>query len=156
MPHHGVSLILIMLLGIIWSAPGTHAHKGAKGVVKQRMDGMKAMGAELKALGLIASGRAPYDGAKLKDAARVIKQQAAQLPKAFPKGSMQHPSQSLPVIWQRWAEFEALFRSLGDHAAALERARQHPQASATTMKPIIRQMTRNCSSCHKLFRRPKQ
>jgi cytochrome c556 len=99
------------------------AHSGATGVVKERMDAMKAMGDAVKQIKPMMSGEAPYDSQTVRDAARVIDSHAGSaMTEKFPEGSTEAPSEALPVIWEEWSRFETLARQLSEAARGLEMA----------------------------------
>ncbi len=156
MPHDSRILFLIIAL-IAGGIPTTAwAHKGATGIVKERMDDMEVLAAEMKVLGQMASGRMKYDADRVKDAARKIGSHAVALPAKFPDGSDGHPSQSTPEVWSRRAEFDRLFKELAGYAAALEQAAAGGASSRAAADRIIGDISRNCGACHKVYRMRKK
>jgi len=111
------------LFFIIAAYPTVSAHTGATGVVKERMDLMKALGDAMKQLNAMFANEAPYDAEKVKLAAGVIEKHAGdQMTRLFPEGPVEHPSEALPVIWKSWAEFEDWADQLRTYAVALAAA----------------------------------
>ncbi len=107
------------------------AHKGAKGVVKKRMDVMKSIGDNMKAMKKMFGGETPYDAKKVKQGAVFIKNHAGKsLTKLFPKGSLQKPTEATNRIWEEWAGFEANAMRLQAYAGALEVAARQPSDAA--------------------------
>jgi cytochrome c556 len=107
-------------------AAGAWAHSGAMGVVKERMDAMKAMGDAVKRIKPMMSGEAEYDAAAVQAAARVIAEEAgAAMTGKFPEGSGGGVSEALPAVWSDRARFEALARDLEVTARGLEHAAQN-------------------------------
>jgi cytochrome c556 len=89
--------------------------------------------------------------------ARTIAGHANALPSMFPKGSTAPPSQSKPEVWTRWSAFEAAFKELVEHAAALEKAaRSAPATALDETGRVFRLISNNCSACHKAFRKRKK
>lgn len=158
---------------LIAGTGGVIAHKGASGIVKQRMEAMKAMGSSMKSVAAMVTGKTAYDAAKMKKAATLIKAHAQKTPKMFPKGSTNHPSEAKPEIWARWSEFEVLAKRLASYADALDQAAgnqkgvmAHKMTPAMMSDPehlklmppkmIFIQISKTCSTCHKDFRKPKK
>jgi len=115
----------MMIAGLCVAAlsAGAWAHSGAMGVVKERMDAMKAMGDAVKRIKPMMSGEAEYDPAAVRAAAREIAEDSgAALTLKFPEGSEGGVSEALPAIWSDRARFEALARDLETTARGLERA----------------------------------
>ena len=116
------------------------AHKGAKGVVKERMDAMKSIGDSMKAIKKMLQGEMAYDAAKLKKAAGTIRAHAGEpLTKLFPKDSLQKPTEATPKIWEDWEGFKANAMRLRDYAGALENSaeRRGTAAEASGMMAAI-------------------
>jgi cytochrome c556 len=129
------------------------AHKGATGVVKDRMTAMKSMADGMKPLSRMVTGKEAYSSARAKDIGKTIKQHAADIEGLFPKGSISGPSEALPAIWQNWDEFLGSARKLEKLAADLEAAADQGQKAAL---PIFAQMGKTCSGCHEDFRKKKE
>jgi len=107
-------------------AAGAWAHSGAMGVVKERMDAMKAMGDAVKRIKPMMSGEAVYDAAAVQAAAHVIAEEAgAAMTGKFPEGSGGGVSEALPAVWSDRARFAALARDLEVTARGLEHAAQN-------------------------------
>lgn len=103
------------------------AHKGAKGVVKERMHVMKGMGDNMKSLKQMFDGEKPYEAAKAEAAAASIEKHGGKaLTKMFPKGSMQKPTEATPKIWENWEGFEANAMRLQAYAGALKHSLAQP------------------------------
>ncbi|MGC9330061.1 MAG: cytochrome c [Candidatus Hinthialibacter sp.] len=105
--------ILVAGLCAAGLAAGAWAHSGAMGVVKERMDAMKAMGDAVKRIKPMMTGETAYDAVAVQAAARMIAQEAGTAIVAkFPKGSGGGVSEALPAVWSERARFEALARDL--------------------------------------------
>lgn len=99
------------------------AHGGATGIVKERMDGMSAMGKAVKTLSMMMRGEVEYDPEQVKREAAVIETHAGErLTSLFPTGSGGAPSEAKPTVWSDWAEFEEISNQLQLYAKALEQA----------------------------------
>ena len=124
------------------------AHKGATGVVKQRMDAMKDM---QKALNAMLSGKQAMDRAAAIGLAETIRDQSGvHMAELFPDGSLNHPSEALPKVWENWSDFRAEADELERAADALARSRTDGDASAQ-----FKRVAASCKSCHKAYRKPK-
>lgn len=123
------------------------AHSGATGVVKERMDMMKDLGATLKALATMTrSGE--HDSELVRKSAQDIQRHAVHLPKMFPIGSDKIPSEAGAAIWQQQQRFKALFAKMGKAAELLEKSARH-QGMTTAQIKVIQIY---CRECHKDFR----
>lgn len=97
------------------------AHSGATGIVKERMDGMSAMGKAVKGLSPIMRGKEDYDADAVRAAAEVfIAHAGEEMVKLFPEGSNDMPSVALPAIWEEPEEFAALAEKLQVYATGLK------------------------------------
>ncbi len=143
-----LALSTIALIGV-----ESYAHQGASGVVKERMESMKTMKEQMKLLGDMAKGKAPFDQQKIASGAGKIAELATTLTHRFPEGSMDMPTEALPAIWQKWDQFEDLANRLD-----LEATKLGALASQDSPKPArlqIVKLGRVCTSCHKDFRKKK-
>lgn len=115
-----IALGLTILTAISGFTLNALAHKGATGVVKERMDLMSNIGKAQKSLAAMFSGKETYDATKVQQAARIIETHAGdRIPKLFPKGTIGKPSEALPAIWDNWQEFEKISHELAVYAKAL-------------------------------------
>ena len=94
----------LLLAGFVGAGPAL-AHKGAHGVVKQRMKAMKRMEKRLRLLNAMVKGRAAFDGRAVRERARIIREHASRIPSLFPPGTHAHPSEASPSIWQHFDDF---------------------------------------------------
>jgi cytochrome c556 len=95
------------IAGAVW------AHSGATGVVKERMDGMMAMGKSVKDITPMMRGQTEYDPERIRAFAEEVRQHSGEaMTKLFPEGSDGTPSEAKPSIWADWDEFEALAEQL--------------------------------------------
>ena len=100
-----------------------HAHGGATGIVRERMEAMEAMGEAVKTLTAMMSGETDYDAATVREQAATIRSHAGEaITGLFPEGSGGEPSEAKPGIWSDWDEFAALAAQLETYAEGLEAA----------------------------------
>ena len=119
------------------------AHKGATGMVAERMEAMKSLGDAMKSLGAMYRGRAPYDAASRTTA-------------LFPPGSLHHPSEAQPEIWEEWERFGELTEDLriSDSAfAAAAGADTGSSEAPSQSRAASARLGRACSTCHTEFRK---
>ena len=129
------------------------AHKGATGVVMERMMSMKSMGDGMKSIAAMVTGKAPYDAGKTKASATEIMKHATSIPKQFPKGSIKGPSEALPAIWKDWDAFKG-------HADELATLAEQLATSADSGKAValglFAKLGKTCSGCHQDYRKKKE
>ena len=129
------------------------AHKGAKGVVMERMMSMKSMGDGMKVLSQMVTGKVAFDAAQVTSIAKSLKQHAAKIPEQFPKGSLQKPTEALPVIWQKWDDFKEQSGNLEMLAGELEIAAASGKPASLV---VFAKIGKSCSACHQDFRLKKE
>jgi cytochrome c556 len=143
---------LLVSLILLASVPLALAHKGATGVVKERMDLMKRQKDDMKVIGLMAKGRTPFDASKAAEAARDIEITAKNIHELFPEGTFGHPSEAKAAIWTKWDTFTDDADALGASAKALAAALD---SGAPDWKTDFQAVTDACKTCHKSFRAKK-
>lgn len=142
--------ILSFALPALLVAFGALAHSGATGIVKERMDLMKDMGAAMKTIVTETQSQAPATGT-IREAAHSIRNQALAAVKMFPDGSAKGPSEAAPAIWTNRTRFDDLFNELAAAAGDLE---SHAGRSAAWPAKVDR-IAATCKACHKDFRAKK-
>lgn len=181
------TILCAALLGALFVMPTTaHAHDGAMGVIKERMDHMKVLGKSMKALAPFIQGKVAFDQVEIARLAKEIDAHSGEtLTKLFPKDSLGAPSEARAEIWQKWSRFEALAQELKDQAQTLLksssgqpwlRAPMASQTSTSTLgggqnvmadgpagmpaEMVIRMnfmhLSSACKSCHTDFRQKKK
>lgn len=133
------------------AAAGVLAHSGATGVVKQRMDGMKAMSDAAKALGAVKLGVIPYSAVTVRRAAAALRESGEAARTQFPPGSNAHPSEALPAIWRERDGFDRLLGALIDAAARLDAAAE----DETRALAVADEIAATCKDCHAKYREKK-
>ncbi|MDG4718993.1 MULTISPECIES: c-type cytochrome [Thalassospira] len=128
------------------------AHEGASGVIEKRMDGMKAIGQQVKIMVPMMKGALPYDPAKVAESAGIIESHAGEnFTSLFPEGSNEKPSEALGDIWTDWSKFTDLAAELQTSANALKTVAAG-NGSEDEFKGALGTMLRTCKSCHTDFR----
>lgn len=159
-------MVLVLACGTVY------AHRGATGIVKERMDAMMSLGGAMKALTAMMRGKQPYDVERVKTYARTIARHGGEgMTRLFPEGSLQHPSRAKPAIWADWERFSALATELTAYAGALTSAAANrrpgqggpvpvdptPEQLATMAPDVVfKRLRRTCSDCHRTFRRKSE
>ncbi|WP_419912014.1 c-type cytochrome [Hoeflea sp.] len=140
-------------LGIAFFACGgwALAHSGATGIVKQRMDAMKDIAAQMKQLGAMIKGERDFDAAAAAAAAETIVQHADTMLSLFPQGSNEHPSEALTVIWSDWQGFSDSAGEFAAHAMALSDA-AGSATSAAEIRASFATVGKGCTACHEVYR----
>ena len=130
------------------------AHSGATGIVKERMEAMKSVGAEMKVIAGMLQGKVGFDAGRLEKAAMVINSHAVKIEHLFPKGSDHKPTRALPEVWSDKVEFDKLGKELAMAAQVLA-GKAKVAKSAGEVKMEIITVGKNCKACHKKFRAPE-
>ena len=126
------------------------AHKGATGIIAERMAAMKNMGHELKAIGDMLVGHAPLDSAAVVRHAIALHENCHRTETMFPAGSIDHHSRALPAIWERPDEFQAAMQRL--HRATESFVSTASLGDRTALAASVKQIGEICSGCHQTFR----
>ena len=150
MKFHKAILFAISL--VLLASVTALAHKGASGVVKERMDGMSAMKDAMAVIGNMLNGKSEFDQKIARDAAVAIKQHGGNMLKFFPDNeeSRQHASQARIELWDDWQEFEELSAQLIKKANELDTALIGNDEE--TITSTFQQVGKACSECHRSYR----
>lgn len=128
------------------------AHSGATGIVAERMEAMKDIAAQMKTLGTMLKGEREWDSETAASAASTIAGHAAEIPRQFPDGSVQPPSEARPAIWKDWDGFTETAQALESAAAALAETAWAAE-DAAAIRPAFAAVGGTCSACHEDFRK---
>lgn len=145
-----VQRIKFLVFAVMLTAPTlTLAHSGATGIVKERMDIMKDIGAVMKELGAMVKGEVSFDASAVSRRAGDLKAHAAGMPALFPQGSIHGPSEALPEIWKNFERFSRIASDLESAASALSSV-----TKATALPAALGAAGKTCKACHAEFRKP--
>ena len=139
---------------VITSAP---AHEGATGIVKERMESMKAMGKAMGAVADMFKGKRAFDPAVAGATADLIGKHAAMIVDKFPDSDESRKSmhsEALPVIWERRADFDKLAEDLQTKAVGFGEVAASGEEAA--IRAAFGKMAKVCTACHEDFRKKKQ
>lgn len=128
------------------------AHSGATGVVKERMELMDSIASQMKLVGEMIKGQRAFAADSAVAAANMIAKHAAEMPEKFPEGSLDHPSEALPVIWEDWDDFLRLTEELETAANLLAQTAQSATDSGE-LRSAFATLGKTCSACHEGFRK---
>lgn len=148
--------LILALTATTIAVGAAFAHGGATGIVKQRMDGMMAMGKALGAIADMFKGVAPYTPATVAQSADIVRDHAQEMKLLFPdtKASREGKgTEALPAVWQNLEEFMALADRLDDDAAQLKLASQ--SGGQQDVRAAFGKLAKTCSACHSDYRKPK-
>ncbi len=140
--------VLSILAAVAVSATAVYAQSAAIG---QRQEILKSWGAAMKEPGGMMKGTTPFDLAKVQASLKTIADGAPKLATLFPDDSKTGGNtEALPVIWEKKAEFTAIYAKMEADAKAASVAIKD-EATFKTEWPKI---GANCGTCHKTFRQP--
>ena len=140
------SFLLAVSAGLLLSV-SAFAHKGATGIVKERMDNFKASQMALKQI-FAASKRNDFEA--IVPLANQIKNWAEIMPTKFPSGSDGPPSEAAPTIWTDFEGFKSAAKENFEAASLLEFSALNGDAKSTSK--AITQLAGTCKSCHQSYR----
>lgn len=149
------SLIGLCALALTVSIGAGLAHKGATGIVKERMDAMKSVAASTKALARMQWANVEQARRSAADHARIVSGHADKMVALFPSGSAKHPSEAAPSIWTKPDEFARLAKAMGQAADEIVLLSPTATSNADLSVPF-NAMAATCKSCHAGFRIKKQ
>ena len=135
---------------IFLSATLVQAHMGAEGVLKERMEIMRTLADEMKAVALMLRGRSPFDAGRVAGAAKTISRHGGQFVSLFPQDSGGGVSEASPVIWRDTEGFRNSADSMVVAARRLETAAARGDRSA--IGAAFRVLGKSCSACHRDYR----
>jgi cytochrome c556 len=149
-----LGLSAIALGGLLALAVGTAgvAADDAAGLVQKRIDLMKENGTHLKPFVDYTKG-GPYSD-KLVGEAQAIAANAKLITPLFPPNSITDKSRAKPEIWQKWDDFEAKAKELGDAATKLAEAAKKDDVAA--VGAALKAVGGACGACHEPYRGPEK
>ena len=140
-------LFLLAVCSVLHLSVSAFAHKGATGIVKERMDNFKASQMALKQ---IFAASKSNDFEAIVPLANQVKNWAEIMPTKFPSGSDRPPSEAAPAIWTDFEGFKSAAKENFEAASLLEVTALKGDAKATAK--AIQQLAGTCKSCHQSYR----
>lgn len=127
-----------------------HSTENAPDAVKERMDRMSAVAKGTKTIGNMLRGRSDYDADILAGAALSIATSSApDMIDLFQEGTLEPPSEALPIILEKPDDFAQLMADL--NTAASEVAAAAP-GGIDVVGPLFGKVTATCRACHQTYR----
>ena len=145
---------IAVILASFMAIGAAYAHSGATGVVKERMDNMKALAGQMKVLGTMMKGEEAFDTDVAKQAADILQDHAAHVTKLFEERNMDHPSEALPLIWDDWDGFAELANRMTKDSASLGTLIASG-AALDDLRPAFGKVAKSCQDCHQKYRLKK-
>lgn len=141
-----------VLATLVVLATGTIAlaHKGATGVMKERMDMMSALGDYTKSLAMMVRGRTALDWQVVEQAGSVAANAGEMLPHKFPADSFKAPSEAKQTIISEIENFTLLSNGLSVAGSALKSAASNQDEGAFMV--AFQSYAATCKACHSLYR----
>jgi len=139
------------LLAIAVSAAVLAATAASADPIADRKAIMKDRAAELKVLGPIAQGKAPFDAATVLAELEKLGANAAKtdVDALWPAGSDTGDTKSSPRVWEDMAGFKAAMDKFKADAAAAATAK--PQ-DLQSFQQVFGAVAANCGGCHQKYR----
>lgn len=119
-------------------------------VIAQRQKMMKDNGEQSKVIGAMLKGQAPFDLAQVQTALKTYSRSAKGEPDLFPANSKEGNTKALPIVWEKKADFDAIFAKFDQDAQAALTAIKDEASFKAEMPKVLQ----NCGTCHKTFRQP--
>ena len=143
-------------VGLLAAALGTAAFAADEpaNIVKYRQAYMKANGAHITMVAAMVKDEVSWDD-ELAGHAHALHEQSQNLLRLFPentgKGDTEVKSAALPVIWERWDEFQQAAEAFEQESAKLVEVAESgdPAAIAQQLGALGKQ---GCGNCHETFR----
>lgn len=126
---------------------------GATAVAAQSMSAAQAVAARQAAMkqdGRALRGANGFTGDKAVAALTTVQKNYTELQTLFPKDSITDKSVALPVIWDRFDEFNAIFKK--GAAAAADGIAAAKAGDTAKYQASIKLIAGTCNECHDTFR----
>jgi cytochrome c556 len=125
----------------------------AQDIYQEREALMKGFGKQMGVVkGVVVESKGTL--ADVVAAAKAIEANVPRIPSMFPPGTNAGESEALPVIWEKWPDFEAQAKTMGGFAAKLEQAAASGDQAATA-GAFAALGKDGCGGCHEVFRKKK-
>lgn len=142
----------------LFTAGYAFGHSGATGIVKERMDGMKAMSKQAKLVSKMSKGEAQFDKAEVVITANLFVQHGEEMLSLFPNTEQSRhgkKTEALPKIWKDWEGFEESVDQFVEVSKTFRDQAVSSNDDKVLRKPF-KQVLESCSGCHKSYRKPKR
>ncbi|MDP4595034.1 MAG: cytochrome c, partial [Beijerinckiaceae bacterium] len=112
--------------------------------IGDRQAAMKAMGKALKPVAGMVKGEVKFDAAVVKASMKSIADNATKSLKLYAPGTSKGKTAALPAVWEKKADFDAIFKSL----AAASTAAGAQVSNLASLKAIFGGVAKICGACH--------
>ena len=123
------------------------AHKGATGVVKQRMDYFKESQKRLKSISRAIKAK---DYRDIQENSAWLAQWGGEMISLFPEDSLSPPTEASPLIWENFDDFSAHAQVFMQASRRLALHAEAEDYAATTA--AFREVAQSCKACHSQYR----
>jgi cytochrome c556 len=148
--NYATALVVDIALAILAFDSSLTAHDEAVGVVKERMQDMAKMAKSMKA---IARYMKSNDLVAIRKEAKATLPLAANIPRWFPPGSDQHPSEAKADVWKNWSDFQSKANKLEVEIGKLAVIdTNNPNAVSVQ----VRAVSQTCGECREQYRQKKK
>ena len=138
---------LAVFAGTLTLSSNALAHKGATGIVKERMDRFKD---SERATKTIKQAISRSDAERVMTEAQSLLSWSREMETFFPPNTNPTPSEARDEIWLLWDDFLVAIQSFDDAAQALVDAAD--SGDSGTVGEAFKALTQSCKSCHGQFR----
>ncbi|MEO1379695.1 MAG: cytochrome c [Pseudomonadota bacterium] len=149
-PARSATLMAAIALVTASIASLAFAHSGATGAVKARMDSMKSIANDMKAISTTLRNKQLRYGL-IGAAANRIEGHSARVPTEFRQRDLSHPTEAAALIWDQFDEFTRLSRDMEAAARQLEQAALD-QAKPEVIVARFKTLGDTCGACHRDYR----
>ena len=126
------------------------AHSGATGAVKVRMDSMKSIANDMKAISTTLRNKQLRYGL-IGAAANRVEGHSARVPTEFRERDLSHPTEAAALIWDQFDDFARLSRDMEVAARSLEAAALE-KAGPKIIVERFQARGATCGACHRSYR----
>jgi cytochrome c556 len=123
----------------------------AEDIAKYRHHMMETLGNMKTTIEFLLKGKVAANTGSIADQAKVMAMLTKNIPAMFPKGSTAPKSDAMPVIWEKWADFEKLAQDAATKADTFAKVAATGNAADTEAK--LKDLGAACKACHKDFRK---
>lgn len=132
---------------IVAFAGAALAHSGVQNPkVKAWMANMELIAEQTKLIGGMAKGATAFDADAAEAALALIAARAEEIPALFAEEADDPKSESLPLIWTQWDDFER------EAASLVEIAAKSKVETLDDLRVALRDVGATCKSCHGTYR----
>ncbi len=146
---------------ILFTINNSLAQEQPTGLIKERIDTMKAMGKSLGVMVDMIKGKAPYNAQTATQSVDEIYDYSLDIGKQFPdtqESRVGKFTRVKPELWKNRSGFDQLLEKLQIEAenSAQMAARKASMNKPNLMRPQIAEIIEICTECHEKYRKPKQ